>query len=58
MFFSLRVTLSDGFTFSLEGRYASIDAANRAASIYMRDYSDPCELGVHVRYVAVIEEAA
>jgi hypothetical protein len=54
--FFLIATLSDGFKVPLDGRYNSIEAANRAASIYMRDYSDPCGLGVHVSYVSVFDQ--
>ncbi len=56
MFFSLRATLSDGFTVDLNGRHASEEAASREAARYMRDYSDPCGLGVTVAYVAIIDE--
>lgn len=56
MFFALRATLSDGFTVDLDGRYASQEAASREASRYMRDYSDPCGLGVSVAYVAIIDQ--
>jgi hypothetical protein len=55
MTFSLRATLSDGFTVALDGLYASEEAASFAASRYMRDYSDPCGLGVHVAYVAILD---
>lgn len=58
MRFSLTATLSDGFTLDLDGSYASVEAASRAASEYMRHYSDPCGLGVYVSYVAIREVAA
>ena len=45
MFFSLRATLSDGFTVDLNGRQLPEEAASREAARYMRDYSDPCGLG-------------
>jgi hypothetical protein len=56
--FTLRATLSDGFTVNLDGSYPSIAAANRAAESYIRHYSDPCGLGVRVAYVAVIDRKA
>ena len=56
MFYSLRATLSDGFKFDLNGRFASEEAASREASRYMREYSDPCGLGVSVAYVAIIDQ--
>lgn len=55
MFFTLRATLSDGFAVDLNGRYASQEAASREAARYMRDYSDPCGLGVSVAYVAIVD---
>lgn len=61
--FTLRAYLSDGFAVDLDGRFASEEAAGAAASRYVRDYSDPCGLGVSVAYVAIldtrlVEEAA
>lgn len=56
--FTLRATLTDGFTFDLEGCYFSQEAANRAAARFMRDYSDPCGLGNQVAYVATINKGA
>jgi hypothetical protein len=53
--FSLRATLSDGFVVDLDGAYASEEAASRAAAAYVRDYSDPCGLGVRVAYVAILD---
>lgn len=53
--FILRATLSDGFSFTLGGGYATEREAQRAAERYMRDYSDPCGLGVHVSQVAIID---
>lgn len=52
--FTLRSTLSDGFTVNLDGEYPTEVHANRAAASYMRHYSDPCGLGLHVSQVAVI----
>lgn len=57
-FFSLRATLTDGFIVNLDGTYASQASAERAASNYMRDYSDPCGLGVRVAYVAIVDNNA
>jgi hypothetical protein len=54
--FKLRVTLSDGFEFDLDERYARQFEADRAAANYIRDYSDPCGLGVRVRYISTIIE--
>lgn len=56
--FSLRSTLSDGFTVDLPGEYISQAHAEAAASRYMRDYSDPCGLGLHVSQVAIIAKEA
>lgn len=55
--FTLRSTLSDGFTVDLPGEYPSLAHANNAAAQYMRHYSDPCGLGLHVSYVAVIDRS-
>lgn len=55
--FSLRATLSDGVTVDLDGRWSSVEAASAAASRYMRDYSDPCGLGVFVSQVAILDRA-
>lgn len=52
--FSLRVTFSDGHSVTLDERYARQFEADRAAGNYIRDFSDPCGLGVHVSYVSVI----
>jgi hypothetical protein len=54
--FTLRALLSDGFAVDLEGSYPSEEAAAAAASRYMRDYSDPCGLGVHVSQVSILEK--
>ena len=51
----LRAVLSDGFEVELEGRYARQFEADRAAANYIRDYSDPCGLGVRVSYVLTID---
>ena len=53
--FTLRATFSDGHSVDLPGEYHAQFAANRAAGHYIRDYSDPCGLGIHVAYVATIE---
>ena len=53
--FTLRATLSDGFTVALDGAYATQAQADRAAGNYIRDYSDPCGLGLHVVSVSVID---
>lgn len=53
--FTLRAYLSDGFAVDLPGAYASVEAASAAASRYMRDYSDPCGLGVRVASVAILD---
>lgn len=56
--FALRAYLSDGFAVDLDGRHATEEEAARAASRYMRDYSDPCGLGVTVAYVAILDTRA
>lgn len=56
--FTLRATLSDGFVVNLDGSYNTQAQAERAASNYIRDYSDPCGLGVHVAYVSTIDTEA
>ncbi len=58
MRYSLKVTLSDGFTFALEQKFASVDAANREACAFMRNYSDPCGVGARVSYVSVLDGEA
>lgn len=55
--FSLRSTLTDGFTVNLDGEYPSEAHAQRASESYMRHYSDPCGLGVRVAYVAIIDNS-
>lgn len=55
--FSLRSTLSDGFVVNLDGKHQSEAHALRAAESYMRHYSDPCGLGLHVVSVAVIDDS-
>jgi hypothetical protein len=54
--FQLQVTLSDGFTFKLDGSFASQREADRAAGNYIRDYRDPCGVGARVSYVVTIRE--
>lgn len=56
--FTLFATLSDGFSVTLDGSYATQEAAELAAARYMRDYGDPCGIGVHVAYVCVIDAEA
>lgn len=53
--FALRAIFSDGFSINLDGRYINLEAASRAASEYMRHYSDPCGLGLHVAQVAIMD---
>ncbi len=54
--FTLRAHLSDGFVVELnEHAYASEAGAQRAAAVYMRDYSDPCGLGVRVERVEIVD---
>jgi hypothetical protein len=53
--FRLQATLSDGFSVSLDGRFPSQSAASREADNYIRHYSDPCGLGVHVSSVSIID---
>lgn len=53
--FALRATLTDGFAVDLDGRFASEEDAALAASRYLRDYSDPCGLGVRVAHVAILD---
>jgi hypothetical protein len=52
--FALKAYLSDGFEVNLDERYATEQAAIRAADHYIGDYSDPCRLGVYVTQVAII----
>lgn len=54
--FSLIATFSDGHSVKLDERYDAQFRADRAAQNYIRDFSDPCGLGVSVRYVSVIRE--
>jgi hypothetical protein len=54
--FSLLATFSDGHSVKLTERYDAQFRADRAAQNYIRDFSDPCGLGVHVSYVSVIKE--
>jgi hypothetical protein len=56
--FTLRATLSDGFTVNLPGSHAEQWQAERAAANYIRDYSDPCGLGVTCSQVAIIDREA
>lgn len=56
MTFTLRASLTDGFSFNLDGEYPSELHAANAASRFMRDYSDPCGLGVRVESVAIIRK--
>lgn len=56
MTFTLRASLTDGFTFNLEGEYPSEDHASNAATRFMRDYRDPCGLGVRVESVAILQK--
>jgi hypothetical protein len=53
--FRLQATLSDGFSVNLDGRFPSQSAASREADSYMRHYSDPCGMGVHVSSVSIID---
>jgi hypothetical protein len=53
--FRLQATLSDGFSVKLDGRFPSQSAASREADSYMRHYSDPCGMGVHVSSVSIID---
>ena len=53
--FTLIATLTDGFEVKLPHGYETIAAANRAAENYIRDYSDPCQVGARVAYVSVID---
>ena len=53
--FGLIATFSDGFSVELDERYPTQWQANRAAANYIRDYSDPCGLGVRVSYVSTID---
>lgn len=54
--FTLRATLTDGFTFKLDGEYPSQAHADRAAGNFIRDYSDPCGVGARVDHVTVYRE--
>lgn len=56
MRYSLKVKLTDGFTFALEQTFNSVEAANREASSFIRHYSDPCGTGCRVEYVSVIDQ--
>ncbi len=56
--FTLRATLSDGFVVNFPEQYSTQEHANRAAASYMKHYSDPCGMGVHVSYVSTIDEEA
>ena len=58
MLYTLRAYLSDGFTVDLPGEYDAQWRAERAAANYLRDYSDPCGLGVRCASVAVVEKPA
>jgi hypothetical protein len=53
--FKLQATLSDGYTVTLDGEFPSEAAASREADNYIRHYSDPCGLGVHVSYVSIVD---
>jgi regulator of protease activity HflC (stomatin/prohibitin superfamily) len=53
--FRLQATLSDGFSVKLDGRFPSQSAASREADSYIRHYSDPCGMGVHVSSVSIID---
>lgn len=53
--FSLKATFSDGHSVTLSETYAEQWRADRAAGHYIRDYSDPCGLGIRVAYVAIID---
>jgi len=52
--FTLRAYFTDGHAVDLCDEHPSQAHAERAASRYMRDYSDPCGLGVRVESVAII----
>jgi len=53
--FALIATFSDGHSVKLDERYDAQFRADRAAQNYIRDFSDPCQLGIHVSYVTVVE---
>jgi hypothetical protein len=52
--FKLIATFSDGHSVELSERYDAQFRADRAAGNYIRDYSDPCGLGIRVSYVSVV----
>lgn len=53
--FKLRAHLSDGFEVNLDERFPNEQRAIKAADQFVRDYSDPCGLNVHVAWVSVID---
>lgn len=53
--FTLRATFTDGHSVTLSERYGRQFEAERAAGHYIRDYSDPCGLGIRVSHVSVID---
>lgn len=53
--YTLRAHFTDGRSVDLdEFAYTTEAGAQRAAGVYMRDYSDPCGLGVRVERVEIV----
>lgn len=58
MAYRLKVTFTDKFEVLLDETYNQQWQAERAASNYIRDYSDPCGTGHRPAYISIIDTEA
>lgn len=55
--YRLKAVLTDRRELDLEPRHTQHASAQRAATAFIRDFRDPCGLGVGVAYVEIIDTA-
>lgn len=55
--YRLKAVFTDRRELDLDARHAQHASAQRAATRFIRDFRDPCRLGVGVAYVEIIDTA-
>ena len=53
--YRLKAVFTDRRELDLETRHVQYASAQRAATAFIRDFRDPCRLGVRVAYVEIID---